>query len=180
MRTRFLAGVILLTVALSVPRFGHLTPDSLWYVNLVRYFRGEARADAPAHAMVSARRRLLALGEGITHTRSDQRATAGRGHHGHSKVAGQRAVAHAEPWPLRDRALSQQARAHEPTRCSALQREARDGLAEEHLIIQRQSRRGTQGEAPARTPAPVTIGGGIEGGCAGARRGPGSGPNTPR
>jgi hypothetical protein len=45
MRTRFLAGVILLTVALSVPRFGHLTPDSLWYANLVRYFRGEARAD---------------------------------------------------------------------------------------------------------------------------------------
>jgi hypothetical protein len=45
MRTRFLAGVILLTVALSVPRFGHLTPDSLWYTNLVRYFRGEARAD---------------------------------------------------------------------------------------------------------------------------------------
>lgn len=41
MRTRFLAGVILLTVALSVPRFGHLTPDSLWYANLVRYFRGE-------------------------------------------------------------------------------------------------------------------------------------------
>ena len=43
MRTRFLAGVVLLTVALSVPRFGHLTPDSVWYANLVRYFRGEVR-----------------------------------------------------------------------------------------------------------------------------------------
>jgi len=34
-------AVILLRVALALPRFGHHTPDSQHYIALARYFRGE-------------------------------------------------------------------------------------------------------------------------------------------
>ncbi len=45
-RYRFYLSIIILTVLLSLPRFAHYTPDSIHYVELAKYFRGDlSRAD---------------------------------------------------------------------------------------------------------------------------------------
>ncbi len=43
-RPRHLAVTLVLTVLLASLRFGHYTPDSPYYLELARYFRGEVPA----------------------------------------------------------------------------------------------------------------------------------------
>ncbi len=38
---RFYSIIILLTIGLSLPRFAHHTPDSKYYINVAKYFRGD-------------------------------------------------------------------------------------------------------------------------------------------